>query len=1237
MRSALILLLIGTSMSAGAQRFQSTIQSYLQKEKAQWQLSDTDINNWIVTNQYDNQQTDVTYTYLTQHVDGIRIFNAVSTMVIRDNNVLHFANRFHPNAAKRANAIQPTISAEEAISAAAIHLGLTVSEAPRLIEKEPTRLRYIYTKAGISREEIKVELVLVSIGDELRLAWNIGLPPLRSSDWWNMRIDALNGAFIGKNNRTLYCDFGHPHQHGSTCEESRMPADLFSAPIEVLSDSGRYNVYALPLEAPSFGGRRLLIDPHHAGSSPYGWHDVNGAEGAEYTITRGNNVYVYEDLGDLNAPGYSPDGGLELNFDFPIDLAQDPTLNQDAVLTNLFYMNNVLHDILYVHGFDEAAGNFQATNYTGEGLGGDFVVAEGQDGGGTNNANFYTPEEGESGRMQMYFWPVEVKVAMEVKAPDTIAGFYVAVAASFGPSLETPITGKLVLVNDGLDVFTDACDGIQNNGDLAGNIALIDRGNCTYLTKANIAEAAGAIAIVVVNNVPSPPFAMGGSGSSGIPGVMISQADGEILKAHLLAGDTVDISLAIGAGEAGQTRDGSLDNGIIAHEFGHGLSNRLTGGADAVDCLNHAEQGGEGWSDWLGLILTIEPGDAGTDSRGIGTYATVDDEGLGLRRFPYSTDMSINPQTYGDLGTSNGVHARGEIWSQALWDVTWALIDAEGFDQDWINGTGGNITALKLVIEGMKLQGCNPGYVNARDGILAADEIFFGNAHRCLLWEAFAKRGLGAYADQGGFNQVGDEFEDFSIPNTCLIATVAPTADFIPDVLSSCLGNFVFTDLSTDIPQYYLWDFGDGNTSALEDPFHSYAVKGIYTVTLIVNNNVGADTFQLEVAYENTPAPAISGNRSVCEGSSTLLTADVIDGNTSFWSIGDSIVYAGTSFLTPPFTSPVTYTVKQQKDDTVRKVGPANNTFAGGGNHNTNFNGRLLFETFAPMRLISVLMYAQGDYDRTIELRNEANEVIQTVVVFLTTGENRVTLLMDIPTPGRYSLGNFAEDLYRNNEGATYPYTVDNLVSIYSSNATSSELTFYYYFYDWEVQEIACQGDVADITIDVTPGPLASFLIDAIDLTATFTDISSAGAVAWSWNFGDGSPISNEQNPVHLFPAEGVYQIELTVSNGTCFSTYMETLEVGITSASNDPDDTYGLKVYPNPAKDEVTIEWLQAYQGQMRLHVYDATGSMVMSRALESNATRIAVNTSSLAAGAYQLQIIGEEGISVRRVTIIK
>jgi len=219
-------------------------------------------------------------------------------------------------------------------------------------------------------------------------------------------------------------------------------------------------------------------------------------------------------------------------------------------------------------------------------------------------------------------------------------------------------------------------------------------------------------------------------------------------------------------------KDGDFDNLVIVHEYGHGISNRLTGGPSNTGCLNNPEQMGEGWSDWLGVMMTIEPGDTGTDARAVGTYLFGQGAGgAGIRSYPYTTDMNVNPQTYNNIMTTGGQpHAVGEIWAGILWEVAWALIDESGFDNDIYNFTGdvnldaGNVMAMALVMEGMKLQPCNPGFVDGRDAIFAADVAIYGGANECVLWDAFAKRGLGFSADQGSSNSVTDGTESFDSP-----------------------------------------------------------------------------------------------------------------------------------------------------------------------------------------------------------------------------------------------------------------------------------------------------------------------------------------------------------------------------------------------------------------------------------------------------------------------------------------
>jgi hypothetical protein len=211
--------------------------------------------------------------------------------------------------------------------------------------------------------------------------------------------------------------------------------------------------------------------------------------------------------------------------------------------------------------------------------------------------------------------------------------------------------------------------------------------------------------------------------------------------------------------------DGDFDNVIVAHEYGHGISNRLAGGPQVANCLFNDEQMGEGWSDWFGLIITMTENDLPEDGRGVGTFAiSQPTTGGGIRPARYSTDFGINPATYDDSNFLAQPHGIGFVWATILWDLTWAYIDKYGFDPDLYNGTGGNNRIMQLVIDGLKLQPCQPGFVDGRDALLAADLATTGGADQCMIWEIFAARGLGFNAQQGSSLDRADQVEDFSLP-----------------------------------------------------------------------------------------------------------------------------------------------------------------------------------------------------------------------------------------------------------------------------------------------------------------------------------------------------------------------------------------------------------------------------------------------------------------------------------------
>src|SRR6185503_7167127 len=157
------------------------------------------------------------------------------------------------------------------------------------------------------------------------------------------------------------------------------------------------------------------------------------------------------------------------------DLTVSPATvaNRNVAVQNLFYLNNFIHDVLYRHGFTEAAGNFQIDNFGHGGADNDPVNAEAQDGSGLDNANFATPNDGSSPRMQMFLWSgISGDAFVTVGATDTAA-----FGAVFGPAI-TPagVAGPLALAADDTAPTSDACTAIPA-GSLAGAVAIVDRGS----------------------------------------------------------------------------------------------------------------------------------------------------------------------------------------------------------------------------------------------------------------------------------------------------------------------------------------------------------------------------------------------------------------------------------------------------------------------------------------------------------------------------------------------------------------------------------------------------------------------------------------------------------------------------------------------------------------------------------------------------------------------------------------
>ncbi|MEO6583954.1 MAG: M36 family metallopeptidase, partial [Ferruginibacter sp.] len=458
------------------------------------ELSSVDTENLIISSAYFNKSTGTELVYLQQSFKGLPVLNQIQVLSFKQGQIVS-------NAGGRIKAIEEKVntSAIPAVPAeAAVQTAAAAKKIPLLQNLAGIQLsnKIEFGKMGVARENITATLMWVPTEDgKVRLAWQIYLVPKTTPDYFLIRVDAVTNTIISETNLTDYCNWLTPqnngivHQHNDGCTETenylKVNNTLPTQTGPTIINGATYRVIPFPAESPTHpgGAPALRTDPWNAApgnATTLKWHSTGTVD---YTITRGNNVYAQEDLdANNNTPGFSPASTTPdpLTFDFVPNFGVTPTQrtpvpNQQFAITNLFYWNNIIHDVMYQYGFDEVSGNFQANNLGRGGLGNDFVFADAQDGNfvspNQNNANFSTPADGGNPRMQMYLF--DSIITLTVNSPQSIAGSYEAVESGFSPfnklSAVGPISGQVVYYNDNTGSTHEAC--VPPSNSLSGKIA----------------------------------------------------------------------------------------------------------------------------------------------------------------------------------------------------------------------------------------------------------------------------------------------------------------------------------------------------------------------------------------------------------------------------------------------------------------------------------------------------------------------------------------------------------------------------------------------------------------------------------------------------------------------------------------------------------------------------------------------------------------------------------------------
>lgn len=317
-----------------------------------------------------------------------------------------------------------------------------------------------------------------------------------------------------------------------------------------------------------------------------------------------------------------------------------------------------------------------------------------------------------------------------------------------------------------------------------------------------------------------------------------------------------------------------------------------------------------------------------------------------------------------------------------------------------------------------------------------------------------------------------------------------PVANFQADVTTTCTGEVQFTDLSTNVPTSWLWDFGDGGSSTQQNPLYIYTTAGTYTVQLTATNTYGSNsvTFTSYITITKPAAPTTTG-ASICGSGSITLTAS--GSNTLNWyddSLGTNLLATGTSYTTPTLTTTTSYFVEEEVPGPIQNVGPTSHN--GSLYSGNTYNGGIYFNVLSEFTLATVEVYSDQDGDRRITLEDGTGNVIADTTVFISNSGSgtvqTITLNFFIPIGNGYLLttdqtlnntnfGYNSPRLQRSNNGVNYTYEIPSVVSLYDSPYGTD---YYYYFYNWEIREPGCTSEPAEVIATINDEPIPSINVD---------------------------------------------------------------------------------------------------------------------------------------------------------------
>ncbi len=380
-------------------------------------------------------------------------------------------------------------------------------------------------------------------------------------------------------------------------------------------------------------------------------------------------------------------------------------------------------------------------------------------------------------------------------------------------------------------------------------------------------------------------------------------------------------------------------------------------------------------------------------------------------------------------------------------------------------------------------------------------------------------------------------------------------------------------------------------------------------------------------------SPTIISPDTLCYGEQAVFTAS--SASASWYGPNGAFLGSGKSIQTLPLTTGGTFIAKSENASPLQNVGPLNGNSLGAGTYNSpQFPAYLLFTVYAPVRINSFLVDAGLAGQRDIELLDGAGNPIQTLSVFIPSGRRRVAVGLELQ-PGTYAIGGTGLDLFRNTNGAIFPFEIPALLSITGSTGGRPGAPLYNYFYDWEVQELPCSSNDVSFDIFVKQQLRSSFTYLQNVAVITFTNTSSQGT-SYLWEFGDGNTATT-RTALHTYTASGTYTVTLTVTDGGCKAVSRQTLVIP-SGVAIDPLWAKSFQLFPNPGNGHFTVKAETGQLSNMRILVFDYTGRQIFASDYRETATfEETIDLRDQPAGSYFLQFqLGDSRI-IKKYILIK